>query len=283
MRRGFLAGLALVVILAGLVATARAARGVDQIEQRFRSAALGRDVPYIVIRPAPERGPGPFPVLYLLHGYDGDYTNWVRKTRLVDLVRSLDLIVITPDGANSWYVNGANGERWEDYIATDLVAEVEAHTPAIAERRGRAIAGLSMGGYGAIRIALMHPDLYALAASVSGAFDITREDSVFGGKNNPDVLAVFGKPDSAVRRAHDIFTVVSAATVAGAPYLSLACGSSDPWLPANRQLDAAMTARGLAHEFHERPGGHGWDYWNREVPEILAILKSRGFVQARRP
>ncbi|HUL72600.1 MAG TPA: alpha/beta hydrolase family protein [Vicinamibacterales bacterium] len=279
MRRRPCYSIALATVCAGLMASSGAARGADEIELRLHSAALGRDLPYIVVRPAPERGRGPFPVLYLLHGYDGDYTNWTRKTRLLDLVRSLDLVVVTPDGANSWYVNAANGERWEEYIATDLVAEIEAHQPVIARRRGRAIAGLSMGGYGAVRIALAHPDRYAIAASVSGAFDITGEDSVFSRKNSPDVLAVFGAPGSQVRRANDLFTVVSAANAAGAPYLWLACGSSDPWLPVNRRLDAAMTSRGLAHEFHERPGGHAWDYWDRELPEILAMLQARGFVR----
>lgn len=273
------------LVIAALAASAAGAQAparpsdVVQAEHRFRSAALGKDIAYIALAPSPDRGGGPFPVLYLLHGYGGDYTNWTTHTRVADLVHSANLIVITPEGENSWYVNGANGERWEDYVTIDLVADVEAHFRTVTTRAGRAIAGLSMGGYGAIGIGLAHPDRYALAMSTSGAFDITQADSVFSLRSSPDVLAVFGDPGSDVRRTNDVNERVAHADPDTAPYLYMACGTSDPWNAANHALDAAMTSRRLVHEFHERPGGHDWTFWDGEIPHFLETMRNRGFVK----
>ncbi len=135
-----------------------------------------------------------------------------------------------------------------------------------------------MGGYGAVRIALTFPDRYVLAMSLSGAFDITREDSVFGGRSRPDVIDVFGALGSAVRQTNDVYQVASSAAPASTPYLYLTCGASDPWLEANRELDRALASRAIAHEYHESAGGHDWTFWDGQLPGLLDVMRRRRFV-----
>jgi S-formylglutathione hydrolase FrmB len=256
------------VMLAIATVTACAAAAVS--DHSFRSATLGRTLPYRVILPdqyASTRAR--YPVLYLLHGYGGAFSDWSEHAKAAEHVAGRPLIVVMPEGANSWYVNGANGEAWETYLTGDLIAEVDATFRTIATRNGRMIAGLSMGGYGAIKAGLRHPELYALVGSFSGAFDITRPADVFQGERKPDVMAVFGPAGSAVRSANDVFALAAAAKTDGLPYFWIACGTSDPWLEPNREMARTLKARGLAYEYRERPGGHDWTFWDWAVQSLL--------------
>ena len=140
----------------------------------------------------------------------------------------------------------------------------------IRSRYGRVIAGLSMGGYGAIKIALKHPGLYAAAGSLSGAFDAT--EPAFADlfpAHTSEMAAIFGAQGSDERRANDVFVMARAAAPSSAPRLYVDCGESDRFLASNRRLVEIVQARGLAYEYHETPGAHGWDYWNRRLPAVL--------------
>src|SRR5688572_13061969 len=144
----------------------------------------------------PEVGRPPFATYYLLHGLSDDYTGWVRRTRIEWYVRELPLIVVMPDGFRGFYTDNADGPAYGKYIGEELVAFVERNFPAKRTRAGRCIGGLSMGGYGALRLALAHPDRYASANCHSGALlygtrNATRKPSpltdaeqrqIFGGK-----------------------------------------------------------------------------------------------------
>lgn len=210
-------------------------------------------------------------VVYLLHGYGGDQGDWFTYSRVAEEAARLGLVVVTPDGANSWYVNSPIG-RWEDYIVTDLVQEVERRWPVAKGRDARAIAGLSMGGYGAVRIGLRHPDRFALAASMSGALDITRFRSVFNPRGElPDVFEIFGPDDSRTRGDNDVYQLAGTATASALPYLYVDCGVDDPWFAINREFASILRARALPHEFHEEPGSHNWAYWDRQVRSVMAL------------
>ncbi len=254
------------------VATLTACADVASVES-FHSAALGRTMRYAVAVPSAPEGTR-FPVVYLLHGHGGDHTDWFSHSGAAATANALGLVVVTPDGGNSWYLNTPT-ERWEDYIVQDLIQEVERRWPVRPGRQSRAVAGLSMGGYGAMKMAFRHPGTFAMAASMSGALDTTRTVSVFGRGREAEVTAWFGPPDSATRRDNDVYRLAAEAGSTGLPYLYVDCGVDDPWFGINREFAAVLKARGLAHEFHEEPGNHDWRYWDRQVRAVLPIVAKR--------
>lgn len=241
-------------------------------DEALQSTALSRLLKYRVLLPEGyDRTAKRFPVLYLLHGLDGHYDDWSTRTGLAERVRPLPLIVVMPEGGDSWYTNAADGSgRFEDYIATDLIHDVETKYRAIRARYGRAIAGLSMGGYGAIKIALKHPGLFQAAGSLSGAFDAT--DPPFAAlfpSHTAEMGRIFGAPDSATRRESDVFLLAGNAATAGAPAIYVDCGESDRFLASNRKLVEILQRRGFTYEYHETAGAHGWDYWNGRITPVL--------------
>jgi len=134
----------------------------------------------------------------------------------------------------------------------------------------RAIAGLSMGGYGAVRLALEYPQVFGLGASFSGAFDIAARDT-FGWTDalRAEFARAFGPPGSTHRAAHDLLLAVRNADMRRQPLLYFDCGTDDAFLPANRALAEALRARGFAYFFEEHPGAHNWTYWDGRIAEFL--------------
>jgi putative tributyrin esterase len=251
-------------------------------EQTFHSKALDRDMHYMIMLPANyENSQQRYPVLYLLHGWAGDYTNWVKLTKLVEYSRRYPVIIITPDAQNSWYVNSATipTDRFEDYIINDLIHEIDTRWRTIASSNHRAIAGLSMGGYGSVLFVLKHPGSFAAVGSVSGAF---------GGPVGiehvlPDVHEstdhAFGGPSSKTRTENDIYallySVVSKADHVNMPYFFLECGSQDPLLPSNRKFVEELSSKNVSYEYHEYPGAHTWEFWYKSLPMMLEVIAAR--------
>ncbi len=215
------------------------------------------------------------PVLYLLHGLDGRFTDWSERTALAQHLAGRNLIVVMPDGANSWYVNWHEGasERWEDYLVRDLVQEIEARFAAAPRRDARFIAGLSMGGYGALRMGLKYPDRYAAAASLSGALEITRLES-YGWTDGlrAEFTKAFGPAGSARRAADDVFALAKGAKPEGLPFFYVECGAADPFLAGNRELAAIFQEGKIPYEYRESPGAHTWIYWNRQISNVLDLV-----------
>jgi S-formylglutathione hydrolase FrmB len=239
------------------------------------SAALGRTMKYRVLLPAGydatrER----YHALYLLHGLTGDYLDWSTRTELAHLSRALRLVIVMPDGDDSWYTNAdESGPRFEDYIATDLVKDVETKYRVIRARYGRAIAGLSMGGYGALKIALKHPAQFAAAGGFSSVVETA--DASFDDRHaswKDQLYKVFGPAGSETRASNDLLALAAHATAASAPALWVDCGTSDALIDGNRKLAAVLQGRGLPYEYHETAGAHAWDYWNRRIEAFLPWL-----------
>jgi S-formylglutathione hydrolase FrmB len=245
-------------------------------DRTFTSQALDRRASYRVMLPEDYAGSARrYPVLYLLHGLTGSYKDWGDRTRLVDHLAGMDLIVVMPDAGDSWYVN-VGDERYEDYVALDLVGEVERQFRTEAGRPGRIIAGLSMGGYGAVKIALRHPDRFAIAGSFSGAFSIVRDGKRGEWFRDPAAFErTFGPPGSPRRIENDVYELVRHASPRTLPYFYLDCGRDDFLLPANRDLVTLLKRRGIAYEYHEVAGAHSWEYWDRRLPEFLRIVDRR--------
>ena len=248
-------------------------------ERTFASTALGRTMPYTLLLPAgyeaePERR---YPVLYLLHGAWSGHTEWATRTRLTEHAARFPLIIVCPEGEHSYYVNGANGERWEDSIVADLPAHIEATERARADRTGRAIAGLSMGGVGAFDCGMRHPERYCAIASHSGAFHFLAWAGTKDG-DDPQFRALLGPRNSPTRQEYDPQRVIEQAIRShgpdGLPMLSMDCGLEDfpDLLAANRALHRTLTRLGVHHFYREQPGGHQWDYWDREVRFTLQFI-----------
>ena len=173
----------------------------------FHSMSLRRNMPYRVILPA-ATAPNGFPVVYLLHGGGGNYRDWSNYS---DVAQFADrgLILVMPEGNSSYYVNSVDRskDRYEDYITKDLIADVEARFPVAPSRPSRAIAGISMGGFGAVVLSLKHPELYAFAGGLSSAIDVpSRPFSIKRIGQYREHRAIFGPWGSQARRDEDLPT-----------------------------------------------------------------------------
>jgi len=241
-------------------------------DNSFHSAALERKMKYRILLPCGYQTSGRrFSVLYLLHGLYGDYLNWDTRTDLERYAQRYELIVVMPDADDSWYTNSATDPRdkFEDYIARDLVAEIDGKFRTLRSRHARAIAGLSMGGYGALKIVLRYHDDFAFAGSLSGALDAPGDLGNKRPEFRDQLLKVFGPPGSAVRADNNVFSLFQSARANNLPYFYLACGSADDFLQVNRDFAALLSSRAAAYEYHETAGGHAWDYWDRSVQGLL--------------
>jgi S-formylglutathione hydrolase FrmB len=213
----------------------------------------------------PDKLSAPVATYYLLHGLSDDQSMWMRRTRLEMYVAGKPLIVVMPDGGRGFYTDHENGPHWAEHIGVELPGMIERTFPAIARREGRFIGGLSMGGYGALRIGLGYADRFASANSHSGA-------TLFGSK----------PPDSAERELivgsnpigsdHDLIELARKAKAAGKlPRLRIDCGEDDFLIEDNRSLHGTFVEMGIAHEYQEYPGQHNWDYWDLHVREAIAF------------
>lgn len=212
-----------------------------------------------------------YPVLYLLHGLDGSWRDWLSRTNLLSYTAAVPVIVVLPDAGNSWYANSVTDttRRFEHYIGTDVVAYVDAHFRTLPYPQARYIAGLSMGGYGALLLATKQPGRFSFAASLSGAFTPIRD------WDRPSVVAAFGPVGSAARDSADFARILKAADPHGLPYYWLGCGTSDPLIGGSREIAAILSARNLPYEYHETAGAHEWAYWDRSLPAVLGQVRRR--------
>jgi putative tributyrin esterase len=230
----------------------------------WSSAILGKQTTTWVL--LPDKGTSPFATFYLLHGLSDDQTAWMRHTRINDYVANLPLIVVMPDAGRGFYTDQAAGPRWATHLAEELPAVIERNFPAKTNRAGRCIGGLSMGGYGAMRLALGYPQKYVSANSHSGA--------LLGPNLDRGILSVDEFQQIVGERykgsKHDLAELARRASAGGElPKLRIDCGSEDFLLEDNRAFHRSLVEMKVAHEYEEFPGNHNWDYWEIHVQEAL--------------
>jgi hypothetical protein len=226
----------------------------------FESQHLARPVSYLAYVPRELEPDERLPVLYLLHGADGSYADWSDHAHasLQRLAQQHRILIVTPEGLpDSWYLDSTllAGARAESYILQELVPHVERQLP-VGTRRS--IAGLSMGGHGALSLALKHPGRFVAASSMSGALDLTQAT------NRKALIARLGPFDAApeVWKVHSVMHLVQAHPERARELPTLVTiGQEDRWLEANRALQNAIRPLGGQHAYGESPGTHGWDYW----------------------
>ncbi len=242
-------------------------------ELKYFSKSLEKCVAANVILPEIDH-PGPFPVLYLLHGLSDDHTMWQRRTSIERYVQNLPLMVVMPDTGRGFYIDAKEGPAWESSIINDLIPFIDSRFNTVASRQGRCLAGLSMGGYGAVRFALKFPNLFSAAVSHSGAVAFAhwnlsaenRPDNAFG----VEMCRIIGENSSG--GPDDLYTMAENLPADSRPALRLDCGVDDFLLPANRDFHAHLETIGFPHTYLEFPGAHTWEYWDLHIREAVAFM-----------
>ncbi len=252
----------------------RLTQNVAILDVTFHSAALNRDMQYRVVLPAKIAAGAKMPVVYLLHGGGGSFRDWSNYS---DAARFAErgLILVMPEGNDSYYVNAVERpeDRYEDYIINDLIADVESRFPVAAGRATRAIVGVSMGGYGAVKLALSHPELFVFAGGISPAVDVpSRPFSIKRIGQWRHHRSIFGPWGSQSRYNGDPFVLARTVDPARTPYLFLTCGEQEGLLPANRNFAALLERRNFRYEFHVVPGGHDWNQWDKRLSSVFQSL-----------
>lgn len=230
----------------------------------------------------PDAGEGPFPAFYLLHGRSDDHTAWLRRTRLEVYAEKLPLILVLPDGHRGFYTDNADGPAWAKHIGEELPAVIERHFAARAERTARAIGGLSMGGYGALRVGLGYADRFCSINSHSGAVGWGR---FRGGATLEQEAKRLGWDHSVRAEMHRIFGVGAlrdgphdplhhakkAKRARRLPRILIDCGTEDFLIESNREFTKDLAKAKIPHVYREFAGAHTWDYWDLHIREALAF------------
>ncbi|MBT3200810.1 MAG: hypothetical protein HN350_12940 [Phycisphaerales bacterium] len=245
---------------------------ITKSEVRFHSEALGGDSMLTVLEP--DNCSRPLGVLYLLHGMGDDHTTWTDRVDIVGAMNSAnaEFIVVIPDGAGSYFCNipGPNGGRYEDLIARDVIQYVDANYNTAAERRGRVAAGLSMGGYGSLMLAMRHPELFCGVSSHSGALYFGHEPHPFGKEYPTGLMKLLS--DHSPDVDYDVFslaTKLASSDEHAFPAVRIDCGLDDYQGDTNRRLHAHLNSLGVTNTYEEFPGGHTWDYWRANFDKTL--------------
>ncbi|MGB7070301.1 MAG: alpha/beta hydrolase family protein [Pyrinomonadaceae bacterium] len=241
----------------------------------LKSRILGRDTAFRLLLPSDYgRSRRRYPVLYLLHGLFGNCDNWLDLTDAGECSSGLDLILVCPDARDSWYTDGdlADSEQFETFFFSELIPMLEGSYRIEPSRENRAIAGNSMGGYGALKFALKRPDLFAFTASMSGAFDAPWQSHSSPGTDweimHGSIMKVFGPRHCRKRSENDIFQILTGPDQK-LPEIYFDCGSRDPFLEVNQNLDRFMNKIGIRHEYLEVEGGHDWAYWGGRIKFVI--------------
>lgn len=255
----------------------RSFAGVRMEDVHFHSSALDRNVAYRVYLPSQRPDSQTLPVIYLLHGNGGSYRDWSNFSDIGGYARQ-GLILVMPDGASSYWVNASQPEhdKYADFLTHDLITDVEHRFRTRKDRAGRAIVGVSMGGYGAVEYALARPDLYRFAGALSPALDVpSRKFSWRRWSQSLRYERIFGLPGSSERKARDPFVQVTTADPQTTPYIYLTAGSEEALLDPIQRFASRLRQRNFANEFHTAPGGHDWNQWDQQIPECFQKLLAK--------
>ena len=236
------------------------------------SESMKKQVKCVVVTPAKYDGREKLPVVYLLHGWSGNYAQWTKDApQLPGRADEMNMIFVCPDGGyNSWYFDSPvkPDVRYETFITKELISYIDAHYKTLADRRFRAISGLSMGGHGAMYLAMRHKELFSAAGSIAGGVDFRPFPK------NWELAEQLG--DTACCRANwdkNVVMNVSDGLRNGELKLIIDCGLDDFFLPVNRALHQKLMAYKIDHDYAEKPGGHNRAYWGNSIDYHLLYFR----------
>lgn len=260
----------LLLLLLVFFAKAEAAR-IDSI--KIPAKASGIQVKTLVILPEKALGKNPqnCPVVYLLHGYSGNERDWLKnKTNLPEIVDEKNIIIVCPDGKNSWYLDSPlkKDNQYETFISFELVDYIDKHYPTIPDRSRRAITGLSMGGHGALYNAFKHKDIFGAVGSMSGAIDVNT-----GGKNYglTSLLPSMANGNTGNWSEYSVIKQINQLKKNDLAIL-IDCGIDDFCFPYNETIHKALVEKGIEHDYIIRPGKHSWIYWTNSIDYHLLFF-----------
>lgn len=256
------------------------------LELHYHSDALKMGVSVNVILPEraktligmrADSGAESYKTLFLLHGLSDDHTIWMRRTSIERYAAERGIAVVMPSVARSWYTDTADGAAYLTFITEELPNVCRSYFRGMSDRReDTMIAGLSMGGYGAVKAALVRPDRFGACASLSGALDIS--DLKGGDDVIPEWRGIFGfelDTNKQLRGTrHDVFALAEENKQKGLPFptLYLWCGTEDFLLEQNRSFHAHLERLGVSHCYEEASGNHAWLWWDRHVQRAMDVM-----------
>lgn len=239
----------------------------------IHSPKMNIDIKNVVILPEgySSTNKNGYPVVYLLHGYSGNYATWVKtvKKNLPELASKYQTIIVCPDGKNSWYWDSPINPKsaYDTYVSRELISEIDSRYKTIAEKRGRAISGFSMGGHGALWLTIQHPDVFGAVGSMSGGVDIRPFPKSW------EMYKVLGKY-SENKKIWDEYTVtthIDKLKGLGIP-LIIDCGEEDFFLEVNETLHKKLLDLKIPHVYKTSSGKHTPAYWRRSIDDHLQFF-----------
>ncbi len=265
-------GKLLLVLISSFISVSLFAASVDTVS--IYSDAMHKYVKCVVIGPRGyDAGGEKFPVLYLLHGYSGNYGDWINKVPAIkDYADAYKIFIVCPDGAfSSWYFDSPvdTTMRYETNVAIEIPDYIDAHYPTIADRKGRAITGLSMGGHGGLFLGFRHSETFGACGSMSGGVDLNDARGKF------DIDKRVG---DTIKHADNWTNYSVSKIVEQKPkeplHIIFDCGTEDFFYNINARLHQKMVALHIPHDYTERPGGHSWEYWANSIKYELLFFNS---------
>ncbi|WP_428654022.1 alpha/beta hydrolase [Runella sp.] len=267
-----------------------AQQGILKESQSLKSTTLGKEVKYNIYLPADyDKTNRAYPVLYLLHGFGDDETGWVQfgeanaiADKAIQNGESAPMIIVMPDAGVSGYVNSFDGKvKYEDFFIKEFIPFIESNYRIRAQKRYRAVAGLSMGGYGTLIMATKHPELFVAAAPLSAGVRTDEEILAMPDEQwNSSHAQRYGKDLKGNARLNEsyyknsILKIVETGSVDELKKVRyyIDCGDDDFLIKGNMALHALLIDKKIPHEFRVRDGGHTWSYWRSALPEVLKFV-----------
>lgn len=260
-----------IIFFIGFYLTTVLVHGAEVDTVLTTSKSMNKAIKAVVIRPTNDGEKKEMPVVYLLHGYSGNYADWIKKVPAIKrLADQYQFIIVCPDGGfSSWYFDSPIDDnfKYETYIVDELIPFIDQKYKTIKSREGRAITGLSMGGHGALYLSFKHQDLFGAAGSMSGGVDIRPFPS------NWDLAKRLG-----MQAEHadlwEKYTVTNMLHLLIPNRLSIIidCGTGDFFYKVNEQLHHKLLDRNIPHDYITRAGVHNWDYWANSIQYQLLFM-----------
>ena len=243
----------------------------------FKSKELNKDVQVNILIPDKATANGEaYKTLWLLHGCSDNHTAWTRYTSIERYANTYGIAVVMPNVDRSWYTNTAYGSNYFNFVAKELPMVCRRLFKGMSEKReDNIVGGLSMGGYGALKLALVCPEQYGACVSLSGALDITRKGRTC---NVEEWRSIFGyelqSPLELEGSEHDLFALSAKNKNEGKPFpkLYMWCGLDDVLIAANRLFDQHLSELGVAHEFDTSEGNHSWKWWDLHIQNAIRYI-----------
>jgi enterochelin esterase-like enzyme len=279
-----------ILLLFLVFAQLKAQQGTVLNSQIIKSAILKQGMKYNVYLPnGYQKSQKRYPVLYLLHGHSGNETDWVKigkadsiANKLMESKAIAEMIIVMPDGRNDYYLNTFDGKfKYEDYFIKELVPFVDSTFRTKTDKASRALAGLSMGGYGAALYSLKYPQMFSVGVGLSSAIRtdaamVALEDSLYDSRFEGK-LGLKLRGQSKVNDYYQKNSVLKLMETMPESTLKATrwyfdCGDDDYLIEGSCTLHVLMNKRKISHEFRVRDGAHDWTYWRTALPDVLKFV-----------